>query len=282
MQEKSPFCSYTDEANQKEGGTEALYIYIPTGEGYIRYQLIHTVMPQRNVNTWRLGYVVHVNDSFENERVITNPGAEWEMALELNGRPDFIGGLAHGDEIFSSIKLISDGEEHTAKKMNFTPFDTLAVEVESTCYDPSAQDRAVFSHYKKLIFTKDGVRVEQRVEFKTNEVPARIFFAMMPPQKEYTDCYYTNLDSTKKDLPNIKGIYRHEVAEGLNSVTLEGDGGYTFQMTVEKYNPGVHALTIQDNGGNNYNKMYFTYSTDRITAGDVWETVTLYKITYNE
>ena len=103
MQEKSPFCSYTDEADQKEGGTEALYIYIPTGEGYIRYQLIHTVLPQRNADTWRLGYVVHVDDSFENERVITNPGAEWEMALELNGRHDFIGGLAHGDEICSPI-----------------------------------------------------------------------------------------------------------------------------------------------------------------------------------
>ena len=132
MEEKSPICTYTTDCTQ-EGGAEALYIYIPTGEGYIRYQLVHTVLPQRNADTWRLGYVARVDDAFENAITITNPGAEWEMALELKNRPDFIGGLAHGDEIFSSMKLTADGEERTANKMDFIPFDTLTVEVESTC-----------------------------------------------------------------------------------------------------------------------------------------------------
>ena len=281
MQEKSPICSYTTECSN-ESGAEALYIYIPTGEGYIRYQLVHTVHTRRNADTWRLGYVAHVDDAFENAVTITNPGAEWEMALELEGRVDFIGGLAHGDEIFSSLKLTSDGKEFAAKKINFLPFDTFTVEVESTCYDPNAAGRHVFDHYKKLIFSADGVRVEQRVEFKTDEVPKRVYLGMMPPQKECTDYYYTNLDDTRKELPNQKGIYRHERAEGLNSVTLLGNSGFTFTMTVEKYNEGEHDFMISDNSGNNYNKMYFAYLADHISAGDVWETVTLYKITYKE
>ena len=282
MQEKSPICTYTTDCS-REGGAEALYIYIPTREGYIRYQVVHTVLAERKSNTWRLGYVAHVDDAFENERLITNPGAEWEMAFELDGRVDFIGGLAHGDEIFSSMKLMSDGEEYTAKEMQFVPFDTLTVEVESVGYDPNDEEREVLAHTKKLIFTTDGVRVEQRVEFKTDEVPKRVYFAMMPPQKEVTDCYYTNLDATRKELPNQKGIYRYEKAAGLDSVTLEGEEGFLFRMTVEKYNGGENSFMISDNGGNNYNKMYFSYHAgEKIAAGDVIETVTLYKITYKE
>ncbi len=283
MEGKHPICTYTTEC-EKEGGSEALYIYIPTGEGYIRYQLVHTKLADRNADTWRLGHVARVDDAFENELIITNPGAEWEMALRLEGRPDFIGGLAHGDEIYSSMKLTADGTEYSRpRKMEFIPFDTFTVEVESTGYDPSVAGREVLKHYKKLIFTKDGVRVEQRTEFLTEEMPETFYFGMMPPQKEFTDSYYTNLDPTKKELPNQKGIYRSEKGEGLNSVTLEGSEGYLFRMTVEKYSGGEQAFMISDNSGNNYNKMYFLFRAPKpIPAGTVFETVTLYKIAYKE
>lgn len=282
MKEKSPICTYTTDCT-KEGGTEAVYIYIPTGEGYIRYQLVHTKLADRNADTWRLGHVARVDDAFENELIITNPGAEWEMALRLEGRPDFIGGLAHGDEIFYSLKLVADGVEYRPRKIEFLPFDTFTVEVESKGYDPSVAGRQVLEHYKKLIFTADGVRVEQRTEFLTEEMPDTFYFGMMPPQKEVTDSYYTNLDPTKKVLPNEKGIYRSEKAEGLNSVTLEGSEGYLFRMTVEKYSGGEQAFMISDNAGNNYNKMYFLFRAPKpIPAGTVFETVTLYKITYKE
>ena len=283
MEGKHPICTYTTEC-EKEGGTEALYIYIPTGEGYIRYQLVHTDLPQRNADTWRLGHVARVDDAFENELIITNPGAEWEMALKLEDRPDFIGGLAHGDEIFHSMKLMADGVEYSRpRKIEFLPFDTFTVEIESKGYDPSVAGRQVLEHYKKLIFTADGVRVEQRTEFLTEEMPNTFYFGMMPPQKEFTDCYYTNLDPTKKELPNQKGIYRSEKGEGLNSVTLEGSEGYLFRMTVEKYSGGEQSFMISDNSGNNYNKMYFLFRAPKpIPAGTVFETVTLYKIAYKE
>ena len=273
-----PFCSYTTDCS-REGGTEALYIYIPTGEGYIRYQVVHTVVPQIKSNTWRLGYVSHVNDALQNERIITDPGAEWEMAIELQGRVDFIGGLAHGDETFSSMKLTVDGKENTVSGMNFVSFDTLTVEVYSTGYDPNVAGREVLSHYKKLIFTKDGVRVEQRVEFKTDEVPKRVYFAMMPPLKDFTDHYYTNRDDTHKKIP----AQASESGTDLNSLTLVGEDGFSFRMTVEKYSEGANAISIRDNGGGAYNKMYFSYrGGDHVSAGDVWETVTVYEITYKK
>ena len=284
MEQRKPICEYalTTPDASIEWGTEVLYVYLPTGEGYIRHQVIHTVMAAIGADTWRLGCVCHVDDTLSSPRPITSAGAEWEMAVKLQDRCDFIGGRAHGDEKFSSLTVTVDGvEKEMASLSEKTPFDELCVTVASTGYDPNEPDRAVLLHHKRLIFSAEMLRVEQSVRFLTDEVPSCVYFGMMPPCKEYTDHFYTNINPEPREIPAVSGVFVQGKDADLKSVTLIGKEGYLYRMTAEKYNEAENSFIISDNRGNPYNKLYFPFSADApVHAGDEWSTVTLYEIQY--
>jgi len=64
---------------------------------------------------WRLSVVNFCDEALSSVRPLTRGGAEWEMALKIKECPDFIGGYAHGDEVFSRIAVTVDG---VAKDLN--------------------------------------------------------------------------------------------------------------------------------------------------------------------
>ena len=104
------------------------------------------------------------------------------------------------------------------------------------------------------------------------------YLAMMPPKKDITDSYFTNLDTTPKTLT----ASNFQIDEsGAVSVTVFGkNSGYYFTMTVNEYDTYIKPyMSIADNGGGPYNKMYFGFvNKGSVAKGDVWETVTEYKI----
>lgn len=280
-----------------DSGVGGLRVYVPTCDGYINYNFVHTVDIGKNADTWRMT-VVNITDSDLNyEHQLTKSDAEWEMAIRLADRPDFIGGFNHGDEKYTEMSATVDGES-----VDFTTFDkyiefeTMSITVNSEGFDPADQSVKVFDHIKEFTINKDGVRVDQQIIWCKEcalDKKFKSFLAMMPPVKHdvkdkdciITDSYYCE---DEKDYKQIVGL---PIVLG-NTPTIKvcgKDSGIHFTMKVSNYSPlykKSYEATMSDNGGKkNYNKMYISFAgatgegdRDVVNVGTVWKSTTQYKI----
>lgn len=272
---KKMFCKYVHGVTD-DAGIEALRLYLPIEDGYVNYNIVHSVSEARRCDTWRLSVVYLCNEKLCRIRPLTRAGAEWEMALKLAGRPDFIGGFAHGDELFNKIEITVDGEKRLLDSLTeVMECESLIFEVWSCGYDPSEPQTQVLEHYKKLSVGWDGVRVQQKVEWLGDFELGNCYMAMMPPYKAETDVYYTEIDRMPKNIGEPVGISGYD-----NALYLSGKSGLTFCMKVERYlSDALAQYYISDNGGVPYNKMYFVLPHDgTVHQDDIWETVTEYSI----
>ena len=276
----SPYFKHTA-ALPFESCKEAIRIYLPSEKGYVNFNLLLSQKEEINCKTWRLGQAFALEYGSDSEFAITPPRAEWDMAVMIEGRPDFIGGFAHGDECFSSFRLFIDGKE--AKPLSedeIVPFSELRIFVDSVGFDPLDGTTPALIHKKEYIVDKTKIRLEQRVEWLNDYSLGSSYLAMMPPIKALTTHYVTNLSEIENQIKS--GISE----SGVSSLTLYGkDSGFSFKMSIPKYLtlPGSNQMLITDNGGNGYNKMYFfACKGARVFSGDVWETVTEYEIHYKD
>ncbi len=273
-------CRYVGDMNW-ECGTGGLSVLVPTDVGHIEYNIEHTVNARRHVDTWRISQAFWVRNG---ERIpITVAGGEWDMALRLTGRPDFIGGWAHGDEICTAVECRLDGVKWDPCVLKSTiTCEKIDFLVRSVGYDPSEPSQEVLLHEKIITVTWAGMHIKQRVTWLGDYSLGGCYLAMMPPMKQYTDTYFTNENPTPTAIPNLLNLK----IPGPTAVTVYGrESGLYFHMEIDKYkapyeNSGL--LELSDNGGVLYNKMYFAYCTpgdeNTVTKGTVWETVTRYHI----
>lgn len=283
VEKRNYFCRYSN-VRCDDSGIEALKIYLPADDGFVNYNIVHSVMESTKCDMWRLSAVYFCDEEFKSIRPLTRCGAEWEMALKIKGRPDFIGGYAHGDEVFERISLKIDGETRTLSELwELVSFNELSFEVWSRGYDPIDSEGEALLHYKNIIVDEKGIRVEQKVDWLASYELENSFMAMFPPLKSETDFYFTGNCQERRPIPEILRI---NGGGDLNEVGMCGNSGFTFSMKVPKYltdENGHNNYYLSDNGGVPYNKMYFSLQHGgAVDKGDVWETVTEYKIVANE
>jgi hypothetical protein len=278
---KEALCKYVNGAAD-DSGIEALRLFLPVNDGYINYNIVHSVMKRSNCDTWRLSVVYHYDDLLSVATPLTRSGAEWEMALKIHERPDFIGGYAHGDEVFQKVEIFVDGEYREVQSLSdMTPFKELIFEVSSIGYDPIDSVTEVLLHHKKITVGAEGVKVEQRVEWLNDYTLGNSYMAMMPPLKTLTDSFYTNVDPTPKEPIANYG----SVPVATEAVVFGASSGISFRMSVLRYPRlvGGNRFFMTDNHGCPYNKMYFVVCNGAaVSAGDVWESETRYTITVGE
>ena len=273
---KTPYFKY-ENTPSFESGTEYLRLYLPTECGFVNFNVIRSVKLDAFADIFRLGKAFACDDNLENEYPITPERAEWDMAIKIVNREDFIGGLIHGDETTLDISVTLDG-----KAIDFTsfreptPFTEMRITVDSVGYDPDDHKTKALLHKKEYTVTKNGITSRQRVEFLGDFHLENSYLAMMPPCKEYTDSYFT--DKTPSPEKAVSGIK----ISGIRSATVFGkESGFSFTMSIPEYPAlfGGNQFCLSDNGGRNYNKMYFPVTTcDKVKCGDVWNSVTEYKI----
>ena len=274
---KTPYCRY-DESATFEYARGCFRIYLPTERGYVNFNIIHSVRENIFADTWRLGQAFGYDDDLENEYPLTPFGAEWDMAVLIDGRDDFIGGSNHGDEIFTSVRLILDGDECEIPSLtSLTPFSEIRFITESIGYDPADHETKVLIHKKEHFITEWGVKNAQSVEFLGDYLMQNSYLAMMPPLKTLTDSYFTDTDKTPRK------AHREVLEFGARSATVfSAESGVSFTMSIPEY-PILKCsdrFFITDNSGGAYNKMYFlACKGDEVKKGDVWHSVTEYKIT---
>ena len=275
---KQLYCQY-DSSISFEHSIGGLRIYVPTYEGYINYNIVHTQKESDYKDIWRIGQAYALDDNLQNSYAITPAGAEWDMALMLSGRPDFIGGCAHGDEIYTSLSMFLDGNqvEITSVK-DLTAFEEIVIIESSFGYDPSDHTTQVLKHYKEYIINENGITLNQKVEWLNDYTLGSSYMAMMPPLKTLTDTFYTDVDYT---LISTNGNYG-SVLGAKKAVVYGTASNLKFTMSIPKYPSltGGDRFLLTDNSGGAYNKMYFVICNGAsVSAGDIWETTTCYNIT---
>ena len=274
---KSAYVQYaTNIGETYDNATEGLNIYLPATVGYVKYTILHSVNSDINADNWRLANAYAVDDTFGNERILTCK-AEWDMAMKIDGRSDFIGGIVHGDEIMTSIKFVVDGKEVTdlSTLSSLTKFTTLQIVQTSNGYDPNDSTTVALTHAKTHTVTADGITTDQTVEWQNDYALKNCFLAMMPPLKEYTDHYKLNGATEGSEI--AYGFY----SKVSSAVVYGEESGVSFEMSISEYpyyNNG-RTFRMTDNGGLSYNKMYYYCCDDlSITSGTVWESTTHHSI----
>lgn len=273
---KNAYCQY-DPSIDFERAVGGLRIFIPAERGYVNYNFVHSVCEEKNCDVWRLSKAYAFDDNFENEYELTPKGAEWDMALRLSGRPDFIGGYAHGDEIFTSLSVEIDGESVAIESLtDLTPFEEIIIKEESKGFDPSDPTSQALNHFKEYVVSGEGIILNQKVEWLNDYTLGSSYMAMMPPLKSLTDRFYTNADPTPKEALSNYG----SVPSATEAVVYGKE--LAFSMSVPRYPSlvGGNKFLLTDNRGKPYNKMYFVICNGaEVSKGDVWETTTKYSIT---
>ena len=273
---KKPYYRYDNDV-AFEGAKGCLRIYIPTDRGYVNFNIVHSVSEADFADVYRLGKAFAYDDNFSGEFELTPGRAEWDMAIKIDWRDDFIGGLVHGDEISGELLAVVDGDKKDIiSATELTPFTEMILSVDSIGYDPADHTTKALIHTKIYTVNSNGITLKQRVEFLGDYSLKNSYLAMMPPSKTHTDAYLTDINHTPT---KIEGTVKDE---NVKSVTVFGtESGISFTMRIPEYPAlnGGNQLFIQDNGGRSYNKMYFPVCTDaKVKLGDVWNSVTEYEI----
>lgn len=167
---KKAKCKYSTRTIDYSSMTECIDIYIPAKDGYVNYIFGHTENATSLGDVWRLVQIDAVNDALTYRFHITQLG-ETEMAIQIVGRDDFIGGTTHGDEsiIDGSLLFVLDGKPvDITDYTSITEFETLQIFMTSNMYDPSDHETLVGVHGREWLFNADGLYIGQTVEFKAD------------------------------------------------------------------------------------------------------------------
>ena len=262
-----------------ESDVGGLRLMLPTNKGYIFYHLVHTVKEKANADIWRLGQAFAADAALENAYEITPSGAEWDMALRIAGRDDFIGGYAHGDERFTALSMQLDGQEVEITSLTEpTAFHRITVRVCSVGYDPDDHTTAACKHEKAYTIDREGITLHQTVEWLHDYRLSSCYMAMMPPKKTLTDSYATDVDPIPAPIPDQSFAVLHCTQAAVLGTTLSK---LRFEMSIPQYPSFPESrFLVTDNGNGRYNKMYFVICNRAdVSLGTVWETVTEYRIT---
>jgi hypothetical protein len=260
--------------------TERVEIYLPSGNGYVRYDLLHTVSASINANVWRIGYAYYVDENFETVYPITTLG-EWECAISLYGRPDFSGGYAHGDEIMSSIVFLVDGAVVDVSTLtDKIAFDDLTIIRTSDFYDPNDSTTIYAKHGVKYNFANE-LTIRQSVKFLLEESVQTAYMAMFPIAKAVSNMVLPDSDLTplSTDSP-----IRLNGPKGVTIYKTDGKVRADFKVDDFDFLDNNYTFFCLDNGGIDYNKCYFVNcsSATTVQAGKIIKAESTYNIVATE
>ena len=287
---------YPEEAQKKEnkiiysdGKTDYITLFLPQPKGMLEIQMNLVNNDSTNAYGWRLNMMYACDDELNRLFPVTQSG-EYEMAINIKGRPDFIGMGAHGSERMTSFGIFIDGEETKLEDIaNLTEWKTVRIIRESDMYDPLDETTVVGKHFVEYLFDESGLTVNQSVEWITDASCASSYMMMFPVRRKYndiqiTDTYYDNFDSNEYDVSEA----------GFKTYPSNWTSGAT-KMTVYSKKSGVSASmewldsTELPGGGfkmcsnsESYNKLYFTIcgknKYGEAKTGDIWKTSTRYEV----
>lgn len=301
---KKPSIKYgTVDTDIGSRGKEQLTVFIPSSKGYIKYALVRCEYDPYNSNVWRIDRCYACNDEKTVLFPITSAG-EWEMAIQIDGAPDFIGGNAHGDEVYTAFHVLIDGVEVSdITSITETDFETVKIVETSLLYNPN--DGATLStresytpvgtHGREYIITEKGIRLKQVVILDTVLTLNASYMTMLPILRgndtastlQVTDHYFSDKDFIEYDVSVGGSGEGYGWRRDVTQATIWGNASGV-SATVEMLkqpgieNSGARQFQVQSTV-NQYNKLYWSICgvggvTYEASANERFETDTMYNI----
>lgn len=271
-----------------------MYLHIPTDveNKFLQYKFFHYSLSANKADGWVLSKVFLCTKVGE-EYVIDYPvvyDGEWELAIKLHGRPDYIGCRMHGSEITTYYKFYVDGKPYAfGSGHGFTCNEFRTVQ-KSTMYDPNDEVTIVGYHYWHHIITPKAIKIEQRVEWIANCQVDRSYTGMLPIARgndgitsvQVTDRAYDTITFEEYDV-STGGFdnYMHDVVSGRDMYYIYGSkSGVNATMKCTYKTDPIEKCGYIQNTVNDYNKLYLAYCNDgaSVSNGDVWEWETEYTL----
>lgn len=263
-------------------GSDNLDIFIPSASGYVKYVFGRSNNQTGYLDLWKMLNAYKCNDAGVEQLAITTAG-EWEAAIFIIGRDDFMGGV-HGDEIYTSIKCFADGAlVDLATAQSGLKFNELRVLETSTMYDPADHTTQMATHTSEHVFTADGLVINQSIKWLASAQLGSSYMAMFPVAQAVSSAYCTDKDYTPVAIP--EGGAGQINIYGVKSVNVWDEASGIFCVFgVERYvntqDDTRHFLMHNNGQSGTYNKCYFftSHSGDSVSANDIWKSTTIYKI----
>lgn len=271
-------------------------MYFKYGNRFIEYQLVKTDNSEINASGWRIGQCFLCNEDKTHITYITT-NTEWDMAIEPDGAPDFIGMGSHGDEIMDDFSLCIDGENIAENAVLSGEFRELQLNCGTTMYDPTDHTSVVGYHRKQITIKADGtINLQNQVEFAKDITMNKSYLAMLPIRRNNGDVQITNriidnLDfiptdcSTTDFVPNADNGGVGAAKRGVTRYDIYGDDLGIYAYTeVKRKEPNLESSFSVISKTASYNKVYDAFCGDgtSVSAGDVWFQETEIKIGCNE
>jgi len=271
------YAQYIAESGENQSDAK-LNVFIPRDLNNRRtlYQMGHCVDASANADTWRIMFMYRV-DTNGTLRKLTMTG-EWECAVKLEGRSDFSGGIVHGDEVDTDVKVFVDGT-----LTDITTLQTFCHELKivrhSNLYDPNDSTTIIAEHGIEYIYTIDGLTINQSITWKVSASLANCFLAMLPIIKIYSKYRYD--DTSFLVVENSQTKYSVTIPNAKAVTEYSTDYDCSVTMAIPLYPTGLTGgdrAMITDNSGLNYNKVYFPVCTGGTSQiGEVWKSTTVFK-----
>lgn len=270
----------------KKTASNVVSVFVPTEDVncYIRFPFTHFTDTLINADNWKI-HEAYVSDGRNDIRKIVRAG-EWEMAIQIDGRDDFIGGSLHGDEIVTSIRFYADGILASSLTSEIYCNEFKAVEI-SDLYDPSDHTTKVATHCKEYIFSKNGLLINQRIHWKAAYALKYSYIAMLPilraddkgniTSKYFDDSNYEEYDVSNNSFGGYPISYRKNV---LKQTLYSEESGISAAVEILKREPYIQDAISFISDSEYYNKLYFSMCGNNYTTSpDVdWMTSVRYQL----
>ena len=270
ISEKSPKVVYKSDSSVSNS-SERLQIYIPAALGYVRYDFVHSKSVTANSDIWRVNNAFACTDSL-GQRYSLTAGGEWEVAVHLENRDDFSGGILHGDQKAVSVLIIVDGTVVEPSQLtSIRDFKELRIVTTSNLYDPADGTTIIAEDGCEHLFTSEGLTIKQSLIWQKAETISNCYLAMFPIKKSLAANYYTDSDFKTKSITGNQSI-----SDAQSIILYSNNTGVTGEFSIIRY-PDIKQLYITDNGGGAYNKCYYVIKhSGSVTNGTKWQSEVKY------
>ena len=266
------------------------YYFVPARDGrFLRCKFVHFVDPDSNADGWVQREVDLMEADMKTLALKVITYGEWEMAIMLKDRPDFIGCMNHGSEVATIANIFFDGVPMDRIDTREFACKEIDVAEKSTMYDPIDETTIVGYHYKKYRITAESIRIEQRIVWAVDDTAMLSYALMLPAVRgndsvsgaQVTDRFY---DDKTLDVYNISTTefddYLIQKTDKGAGATLYGttSGGYLYARCDIVNKPTDSCMFLSN--AVNYNKLYIAYcgNNHAISTGDVWQWTSKYQI----
>ena len=252
-----------------------------------------------NYDIWRLRdvkiYTKNSDDTFTkvNDISLIHSASEWECAIKEIGRPDFVGGSTHGDELLDNIVFMLDGVAYAdITQISGQKCKELRIIRTSRLYRADTNSATqIATHYVDYLFKNNEIIIDQKINWLVDTTCGISYLTMLGAKR--TDSGVQITSSALKDGEGI--IYdvsqdnysngAFDTLKGCKKAFLWNNSktGFKTSMSVEILNSNnFENANFKFDNRPDYNKFYFDHCGNNfeVKVGDIWYNKAKYKIDF--